>query len=68
VTDLHHRHPAFIASCVCGAVGVLMILAAALGDVDSLYFAGIVAGAASLGAALYWRSLLVSDWAERKRR
>lgn len=66
--DLHRRHPAFILSCVCGAVGVLLFLVAVAGDVEGLYFAGIVAGALSLGCALYWRSLLVSDWAERKRR
>jgi hypothetical protein len=68
VPDLHHRHPAFIVSCICGVVGVVLFVAAVAGDVDGLYFAGIGAGAVSLGAALYWRSLIVADWAYRKRR
>jgi hypothetical protein len=66
--DLHHRHPAFVLSCVFGVVGVLLVVAALAFDADALYFAAIGAGALSLGAALYWRSLLVADWAARKPR
>ena len=68
MADVHRRHPAFIVSCVFGAVGVLLFAAAAVGDVDALYFAGIVAGGLSLCAALYWRSLLIADWGQRRRR
>ena len=67
MADLHRRHPAFVISCIFGALGLALFVAAAAADVDALYFAGIVAGALSLCAALYWRSLLVADWGERKR-
>ena len=66
--DLHHRHPAFLLSCAFGALGVVVLLAAVVTGTDGLYFAVMVAGAVSLACALYWRSLLVSDWSERKPR
>jgi hypothetical protein len=66
--DLHHRHPAFVLACVFGAFGVVLLIAAAAFDSDALYFATMGAGVLSLGSALYWRSLLVSNWAERKPR
>lgn len=65
--DLHHRHPAFVLSCIFGMLGLVLFVAAAAASVNGLYFAGIGAGALSLCAALYWRSVLVADWAERKR-
>ena len=66
--DLHHRHPAFLLSCLFGAIGAGLVIVAALTHVDGIWFAAIGAGAVSLGCALYWRSLLVADWAERKPR
>ena len=66
--DLHHRHPAFVLSCVFGALGVVLLLAAIALSSDALYFATMGAGVLSLGSALYWRSLLVSSWSDRKPR
>lgn len=66
--DLHHRHPAFVLACLLGAVGVVLLLAGAAFDSKTLYFAAIGAGVLSLGSALFWRSLLVSSWSERKPR
>lgn len=66
--DLHRRHPAFLLSCAFGALGVVLLLVAVATSVEGLYVAVIGAGAVSLACALYWRSLLVSDWSERKPR
>jgi hypothetical protein len=68
MNDLHHRHPAFVLSCVFGALGVALLLAALATGIEGLYFAVMGAGSVSLACALYWRSLLVSDWSERKPR
>jgi hypothetical protein len=68
MNDLHRRHPAFLLSCGFGALGVVILLAAVATGLDGLYFAVMGAGAVSLACALYWRSLLVSDWSERKPR
>ncbi|MDQ1374320.1 MAG: hypothetical protein QOJ09_1658 [Actinomycetota bacterium] len=66
--DLHHRHPAFVLSCAFGALGVVLLLAGLVASANALYFAAIAIGSVSLACALYWRSLLVADWAERKPR
>ena len=66
--DLHHRHPAFVLSCIFGALGVVLLIAAVAFSSDALYFATMGAGVLSLGSALYWRSLLVANWGERKPR
>ena len=68
MNDLHRRHPAFLLSCAFGALGVVLLLVALVTGVDSLFVAVIGAGAVSLACALYWRSLLVSDWSARKPR
>ena len=68
MNDLHHRHPAFLLSCAFGALGVALLVAALGTGIEGLYFAVMVAGAVSLGCALYWRSLLVADWSEHKSR
>ena len=68
MNDLHHRHPAFLLSCAFGAFGVVLLLTALATGIEGLYFAVMGTGAVSLACALYWRSLLVSDWSERKPR
>jgi hypothetical protein len=60
--------PALILSCALGALGAVFILVGAVVGNEGAFVAGAAAGALSLGAALYWRSELVSSWAERKRR
>lgn len=56
----------FVLSCATGALGlVLLVAGAALGN-RALSVAGVVGGTLSLGAALYWRSLLISAWAAQK--
>lgn len=59
--------PALVLSCALGAVGVLLLLVGAVVNSDAVFVAGVAAGALSLGAALYWRSELISAWAERNR-
>jgi hypothetical protein len=66
--DLHHRHPAFLLSVVFGVFGVVLLLAAIATRVEGLYLAVMAAGSVSLLCALYWRSLLVADWASRRPR
>ena len=68
MNDLHHRHPAFLLSCALGALGVALLVVAIATGIEGLYFAVMAAGAVSLACALYWRSLLVSDWSDRKAR
>lgn len=55
-----------VLSCMAGAVGLVLLVAGAVSSTTSLSVAGVVAGSASLGAALYWRSLLISSWAAQK--
>ncbi|MGI8684427.1 MAG: hypothetical protein ACR2MO_04950 [Acidimicrobiales bacterium] len=57
-----------VLSCVAGALGLALLIAGAVSGTAGLSVAGFVAGSASLGAALYWRSLLISSWADQKRR
>ena len=59
---------ALVLSVALGAVGVLLFLVGALLGVDALFVAGATAGALSLGAALYWRSELISAWKQDRSR
>lgn len=56
-----------VLSCAMGALGFVLLVAGLLWGSTPLAVGGFVGGALSLGAALYWRSLLVSAWAARKR-
>ena len=57
-----------VLSIALGAVGFLLLVVGAVLDSAAVSVAGVVAGTLSLGAALYWRSLLISAWAERRGR
>ena len=57
----------FVLSCIAGAAGLVLLVAGAVSGTSALSVAGVVAGTLSLGAALYWRSLLISAWAAQKR-
>ncbi|MDP9403725.1 MAG: hypothetical protein M3P85_10420 [Actinomycetota bacterium] len=64
----HSKTPAALAlSCAFGALGVVLIFAGLATSADAAFLAGLVAGVVSLSAALFWRSELVSSWADRKR-
>lgn len=56
-----------VLSIVAGALGVVLLLLGAVTGNDALPVAAVVAGSLSLGAALYWRSLLISAWGAEKR-
>lgn len=56
-----------VLSCAAGALGFVLLVAGAIAGSSALAVAGFAAGTASLGAALYWRSLLINAWAARKR-
>ena len=60
------RAPAFVASCVLGAAGAVLIGAGLATGTDGLFVAGAAAGSLSLGAALYWRSQLIEAWHHRE--
>ncbi len=55
-----------VLSCAMGGIGVVLLLLGAVVGNAGLSVAGVVAGTVSLGAALYWRSLLISAWAARR--
>lgn len=57
-----HTPTALAASVVLGGLGVVLFIVGALAGISALFVAGAAAGALSLGAALYWRSELVSAW------
>lgn len=56
-----------VLSCLLGGLGCVLLVSGLVLGSTALAVAGFVAGALSLGAALYWRSLLISAWAEQKR-
>lgn len=55
-----------VLSCAAGAVGLVLLVAGAATSEQALSVAGVAAGTGSLGAALYWRSLLITAWAQRR--
>ena len=57
----------FVLSCALGALGFVLLLAGVVLGSTGLAVAGFASGSLSLAAALYWRSLLVTAWAEQKR-
>ena len=61
-------HTALFLSAAHVGVGALLIVLGAAVGVAALFVAGAAAGALSLGAALYWRSELVSAWKRDRRR
>ena len=59
---------ALVLSCALGALGVVLFLVGSALGSEGAFVAGAAAGALSLAAALYWRSELVTSWAQRRRR
>jgi hypothetical protein len=59
---LPRTHPAFIASCGLGALGLVLIIAGLLLGGEVIFVVGAFAGFVSLIAALAWRADLVSTW------
>ena len=56
-----------VLSIVFGALGFVLLAAGLVAGSTGLAVAGFAAGSLSLGAALYWRSLLISAWAAQKK-
>ena len=56
-----------VLSIAAGVLGVALLLLGAVTGNDALPVAAVVAGSLSLGAALYWRSMLISAWGAKKR-
>ena len=56
------RPPALVASCVFGAIGVVLLLAGLVSGAEPVLVASGAAGALSLTAALVWRSQLIDAW------
>ncbi|MDP8975573.1 MAG: hypothetical protein M3N28_04260 [Actinomycetota bacterium] len=56
------RPAALVASVALGVAGAVLFVLGALFGSDAIFVAGATAGALSLGAALYWRSELISAW------
>ena len=63
-TAIQTRTPGRLAwtSAFLGAVGLVLFVVGALASSTPVFVAGFVAGACSLGVALYWRSELVTSW------
>ena len=53
---------ALVASVLLGMAGMVLFAVGALMGNDTVFVAGSTACALSLGAALYWRSELISAW------
>jgi hypothetical protein len=56
-----------VLSIAFGVLGSVLLVAGLVGGSPGLAVGGFAAGSLSLGAALYWRSLLISSWAAQKR-
>lgn len=56
-----------VLSIAFGVLGSVLLVAGLIGGSTGLAVGGFAAGSLSLGAALYWRSLLISSWAAQKR-
>ncbi|MGH9164093.1 MAG: hypothetical protein ACRDZW_01085 [Acidimicrobiales bacterium] len=54
-------------ACWLGVVGVVPLVLGAVFDVRALSVAGVAAGTLSLGAALFWRSELITAYRAGKR-
>lgn len=60
------RPPALVASCVFGAIGlILLLIGFATGSTPVLVASG-AAGSLSLASALVWRSQLIDAWREQR--
>lgn len=59
------RPPAFVASCVFGAIGIALMAVGWASGLDGLFLAGLTSGGLSLACALWWRSQLVASWRAR---
>ncbi len=62
MSDPPQRPAALVVSVVLGIVGAVLFVVGALLGSDAVFVAGATAGALSLGAALYWRSELITAW------
>jgi hypothetical protein len=67
VTEPSQRPPALVVSVALGVVGGVLFVVGALFASNAVFVAGATAGAGSLGAALYWRSELITAWKEDRR-
>ena len=56
------RPRSMVLSAALGAVGIIVIVAGAVLGNTPLFVAGFIAGACSLGFALYWRSELIAAY------
>ena len=62
MADATSRPPALVASCVFGAIGVVLLLAGVITSSIPVLVASGLAGALSLTAALVWRAQLIDEW------
>jgi hypothetical protein len=60
--------PALTLSIILGVIGAVVLLVAIITGWTALFVAAAGAGAASLIAALYWRSQLITDWRDAQGR
>ena len=68
MSDPPRRPAALMLSAGLGVVGVLLFAIGSVTGVEAVFVAGAAAGALSLGAALYWRSELISAWRQDRPR
>lgn len=62
------RPPAFVASCVFGVIGAVLLLIGFITESTPVLVASGAAGALSLTCALVWRSQLIDAWRRERRR
>jgi hypothetical protein len=68
VSESGRTPPALALSAALGGLGVLLFFVGAALRSNALFIAGVTAGALSLAAALYWRSELIREWRQDRRR
>lgn len=67
MSDRARRPPAFVASCVFGAIGLVLLVVGFVSGSEPVLIAAGAGGALSLGSALVWRSQLVDAWHGERR-
>ena len=57
-----HSAPAFLTSCVFGAIGAVLLFTGLFSGSEPLVLLATALGGSSLVAALVWRGQLISRW------
>ena len=67
MSDRNRRPPAFVVSCIFGAIGLVLLIIGFLTESEPVLISAAASAALSLISALVWRSQLVDAWHSQRR-